>query len=55
MDVVLPILATYMGHTTYGGTGTYLHLTAELYSSIINMVEEKFEKLIPQGGYTYED
>lgn len=55
MNVVLPILATYMGHTTYEGTGTYLHLTAELYPSVINMVEEKFEKLIPQGGCTYED
>ena len=55
MNVFLPILATYMGHTTYEGTGTYLHLTAELYPSVINMVEEKFEKLIPQGGCTYED
>ena len=55
MNVVIPILATYMGHTTYEGTGTYLHLTAELYPSVINMVEEKFEKLIPQGGCTYED
>lgn len=55
MNVVLPILATYMGHTSYEGTGTYLHLTAELYPNIINTVEENFEKLIPQGGCTYED
>lgn len=54
MNVVLPILATYMGHTTYEGTGLYLHLTAELYPSIVDIVEEKFEKLIPQGGCTYE-
>lgn len=50
MNVVLPILATYMGHTAYEGTGTYLHLTAELYPHIVNMMEEKFEKMIPLGG-----
>lgn len=50
INVVLPILATYMGHTTYEGTGTYLHLTAELYPHIVNMMEEKFEKMIPLGG-----
>ena len=55
MNVVLPILATYMGHTTYEDTGTYLHLTAELYPDIVNIMEEKFEKLIPQGGCPYED
>lgn len=55
MNVVLPILATYMGHTTYEDTGTYLHLTAELYPDIVNMMEEKFEKLIPQRGCPYED
>ena len=54
MNVVLPILATYMGHTTYEGTGTYLHLTAELYPHIVNMMEEKFEKIIPLGGCTDE-
>lgn len=50
MNVVLPILATYMGHTSYEGTGAYLHLTAELYPHIVNMMEEKFEKMIPLGG-----
>lgn len=50
MNVVLPILATYMGHTAYEGTGTYLHLTSELYPHIVNMMEEKFEKMIPLGG-----
>lgn len=54
MNVVLPILATYMGHTTYEGTGTYLHLTAELYPHIVNVMEEKFEKIIPLGGCVNE-
>jgi len=50
MNTVLPILATYMGHTTYIGTGTYLHLSAELYEQVSDMVESRFGYLIPGGG-----
>ena len=50
MNTILPILATYMGHTTYIGTGTYLHLTAELYPQIIDAVEKAHANLLPSGG-----
>lgn len=51
MNYVIPILATYMGHTCYEGTETYLHLTAELYPEILNAVEEKYGAIIPLGGW----
>ena len=54
MNTVLPILATYMGHTTYVGTGAYLHLTSELYPQIIDTVEKTYVDLLPQGGFEYE-
>lgn len=47
MNVVLPILATYMGHTTYEGTGTYLRLTPDLYPQINSKVYEEFHNIIP--------
>jgi integrase len=55
MAAVLPILATYMGHTSYIGTGTYLHLTSELYPEIINKVNDVYSVLIPQGGIASEN
>ena len=54
MNTILPVLATYMGHTTYIGTGTYLHLTAELYPQIIDAVEKAHANLLPTGGNHYE-
>lgn len=55
MAAVLPILATYMGHTTYIGTGTYLHLTSELYPEIVTKVNDVYGGMIPQGGGTGEN
>jgi integrase len=54
MAAVLPILATYMGHTSYIGTGTYLHLTAELYPEIAIKVDNIYGGIIPQRGEIIE-
>lgn len=47
MNTMLPVLATYLGHTSYEGTGTYLRLTTDLHPKIIENVEEEFNELIP--------
>ena len=54
MNAILPILATYMGHTSYIGTGTYLHLTSELYPDITKAVEQMHVNLLPAGGFEDE-
>ena len=49
LSSALPVLSTYLGHTTFEGTSRYLRLTAELYPDIIAAVEIKFGELIPGG------
>lgn len=49
LSSALPVLSTYLGHTTFEGTSKYLRLTAELYPDITAAVEVKFGKLIPGG------
>jgi integrase len=53
MNVALPILATYMGHTTYVGTGTYLRLSAEMYTEVSSSIDNAFGYLIPDGDITH--
>jgi integrase/recombinase XerD len=47
---ILPILAAYLGHKNYKATCRYLHLTAEVYPSIVKKTEFKYETLIPSFG-----
>jgi len=43
----LPILSTYMGHSSITATGKYLSLTAEAYPEISDLMEKEFGGLIP--------
>lgn len=53
-QAVLPVLAVYMGHKTYIGTGRYLHLTAELFSEVLEKVESAFGSLLPEMEVPHE-
>lgn len=46
--VLLPVLSTYLGHTTIKATGQYLRLTSDVYPDIIRIVEGKFADVIPE-------
>lgn len=46
----LPVLSTYLGHSTLEGTQKYLHLTAEIYPDILKKVENYCDGIIPKGG-----
>jgi len=43
----LPVLSRYMGHSGLTGTQKYLQLTAQMYPSIIDNLEQQFGDLIP--------
>lgn len=44
----LPVLATYLGHSSIEGTQRYLHLTAELFPEIVARSELAFGDVIPR-------
>lgn len=44
----LPVLATYMGHTSLYGTQHYLVLTAGLFPDMVARLDEQFGHLIPR-------
>ncbi len=48
----LPVLKTYMGHDTFRETAYYLHLTADAFPDIMQKVELKYLKIVPEleGG-----
>ena len=43
----LPVLMTYLGHTTINATSRYIHLSPEGYPELIKQTEEHFGNLIP--------
>jgi len=45
--VSLPILSTYMGHDSLKSTEYYLRLTAEMYPSVINNLEDTYLEIFP--------
>lgn len=46
--VYLPVLKTFLGHDSFRETAYYLKLTSDVYPNITNMVETKFNNLIPR-------
>ncbi len=45
---LLPYLSAYLGHVDLRGTQHYLKLTADLYPTITNSLEQHFSNLIPE-------
>ncbi len=48
LNVLLPILSTYMGHATINATSNYLRLTAEVYPEITELMNDKYSSIIPE-------
>lgn len=46
--LILPILSTYLGHKNIHATEKYLRLTSEMYPDILDKVEKRLGKLIPE-------
>ena len=47
VDALLPVLRTYLGHSSIGDTAYYLHLTAESYPDITARVQQAFGDIVP--------
>ena len=52
VDALLPVLQTYLGHSSIGDTAYYLHLTAESYPDITARVKQTLGDIVPSttGG-----
>ena len=52
VDALLPVLQTYLGHSSIGDTAYYLHLTAESYPDITARVQQTLGDIVPSvtGG-----
>jgi len=48
LGVKLPLLSTYMGHTSLVGTQRYLHLTPEIFPDIITRLDQFTGHVIPR-------
>jgi integrase len=46
-DALLPVLQTYLGHSSIGDTAYYLHLTAASYPDITARVEQTLGDIVP--------
>ncbi|MDQ2745305.1 MAG: hypothetical protein M3Z66_23820 [Chloroflexota bacterium] len=44
---MLPVLRTYLGHSSLADTGYYLHLTAESYPDITARVKQAVGDVVP--------
>ena len=47
VDALLPVLQTYLGHSSIGDTAYYLHLTAESYPDITARVQQTLGDVVP--------
>ena len=47
VGVLLPVLKTYMGHSSLADTAYYLHLTAESYPDITTRVQQIIGDVVP--------
>lgn len=53
LNVYLPILQTYLGHSDFKCTAYYLKLTADVYTKITEKIEKDFNIIVPYiGGET---
>ncbi|MDQ6778213.1 MAG: tyrosine-type recombinase/integrase [Actinomycetota bacterium] len=57
VDALLPVLQTYLGHSSIGDTAYYLHLTAESYPDITARVKQTLGDIVPSvtGGQAHGD
>jgi integrase/recombinase XerD len=57
VDALLPVLQTYLGHSSIGDTAYYLHLTAESYPDITARVHQTLGDIVPSltGGLDHGD
>ena len=55
LHAYLPVLQAYLGHSSFGDTAYYLHLTAELFPDIIEKSTALFGDIIPEAGNCYEN
>lgn len=46
-QVALPLLSTYLGHTSLSSTGRYLRLTAEAFPELKHQIETMYHEIIP--------
>lgn len=53
----LPLLMTYMGHSTLSATGRYLKLTAEAFPELVQQINQIYSEIIPdlEVKTEYED
>jgi len=49
VDALLPVLQTYLGHSSIGDVAYYLRLTAESYPDITARVQETFGDIVPSA------
>ena len=56
-EVALPLLMTYMGHSTLSETGKYLKLTAETFPELVEQINQIYGKIMPdlEVKTEYED
>jgi len=56
-EVALPLLMTYMGHSSLSATGRYLKLTAEAFPDLVEQINRIYSKIIPslEVKTEYED
>jgi len=46
-QVALPLLSTYLGHTSLSATGRYLRLTAEVFPELEQQIESIYSEILP--------